>query len=346
MKYLILGVDPGTTTGVAAIDLDGNTVAVKSERHMGLDGVIEYATSLGRLALVASDVNPPPSFILKLSASLGSPIYFPQKSLKVGEKTELTRGHVLNDAHQRDALAAALSALAHYENKMRKIDARKLGVEAKKRVLAGEKITPTKKTEREQKTTKKPKAASAASVEGLRRKINKLREEAEAKDNKIIELEKSITESESKIKAAYDRRAAERSQRLSIKTLKSKIQELEGELSEYRKLARAIEKVGVGELKLVGAYPKIFDGLTLLNKKITGEDLDALSKAKYVFTSIKSNKTVLNKLNATVLDPSILTRIRGNYFAAVKDLTKAAEEKEKPISLEDLVSDYRRRSLN
>ena len=55
--------------------------------------------------------------------------------------------------------------------------------------------------------------------------------------------------SESKLKSAYDERAKEASADLTVKTLRTRINELERELTERRKLSAAFEKAALGELK-------------------------------------------------------------------------------------------------
>jgi len=266
-------------------------------------------------------------------------MYFPKKSLKVGEKIELTKEHEFSNAHQRDALAAALNAFAHYENKIRKIDSRDLGVEAKKRVFSGKKITQERRKDPKPKPSKKPKKPSQETVSGLLNKINSLETLFEAKTRENKKLLENLAKTESKLKMAYDKRACERNTNLSIKTLKSRTRELEGELDEFRKLSSIVDRIGSRELKPVGVYPKIFDGITVLNQKIKGTDLEDLRKAKFVFTSIESNKSVLKKLRIVFLDPKLLVEVCGHYFSKTTDLVASAFEE--PVSLKEIVSQYR-----
>jgi predicted RNase H-like nuclease (RuvC/YqgF family) len=83
--YLIVGVDPGTTKGIAALDFRGNVVGVLSGKEMGLDAVLEYLIGLGTVSVVATDVCPAPDFVLKVaSRSLAQSFMFrpnPRKSL-------------------------------------------------------------------------------------------------------------------------------------------------------------------------------------------------------------------------------------------------------------------------
>lgn len=149
-RPIILGVDPGLWTGVALVDLSGNPILVMSKRWLGRARIIREASKYGRVVLVATDVNPPPSFVKKLAASLASPLYIPPRSLSIEEKRELTQNLVeikLKDAHQRDALAAALKAYKTYCNKFEQAasEIRKLGLhipidEAKVLIMRGHSI--------------------------------------------------------------------------------------------------------------------------------------------------------------------------------------------------------------
>lgn len=128
-RYLIVGVDPGTVTAVAAIDLHGRLIFVYSRKGLDRAEIIELIKRHGTPVLIATDVTPAPETVKKLAASLGVPLYTPPTSLTVDEKQELVssyastnRLHRLN-THERDALAAALRAYREYMGKFRQIEA-------------------------------------------------------------------------------------------------------------------------------------------------------------------------------------------------------------------------------
>ena len=39
-KLIVVGIDPGTTTAYAILDLEGNIVVLKSSKNLGLSGVL------------------------------------------------------------------------------------------------------------------------------------------------------------------------------------------------------------------------------------------------------------------------------------------------------------------
>ena len=128
-RYLIVGVDPGIVTAVAAIDLHGRPIFVYSRKGLDRAEIISLVKRHGIPVLIATDVTPAPESVKKLAASLGVPLYTPPSSLTVDEKQELVSSyatlHRLSrlNTHERDALAAALRAYREYMGKFRQIEA-------------------------------------------------------------------------------------------------------------------------------------------------------------------------------------------------------------------------------
>lgn len=137
-KWIIVGFDPGLTVGIAILDLSGNVISTKSCKEMSRAEVIRHIISHGKAVLIATDVYPAPKMVRKLASTLNSKIYSPSKTFTVSSKTELVDSY-LNEisstkypgnAHERDALAAAIKTYKHYQNKLRQIERRteKLGL--------------------------------------------------------------------------------------------------------------------------------------------------------------------------------------------------------------------------
>ncbi|MBS7287586.1 MAG: DUF460 domain-containing protein [Candidatus Freyarchaeota archaeon] len=129
-KWLIIGIDPGVTCGVAVLDLNGNLLLLESEKDLSRMTLVRKITSLGIPVLLASDVNPPPSLLEKLAGMLNSRVFCPPRSLTVSEKRELVQKFVeekhvkVLDSHQRDALASALKAFHTFKNKFERAEAK------------------------------------------------------------------------------------------------------------------------------------------------------------------------------------------------------------------------------
>jgi predicted RNase H-like nuclease (RuvC/YqgF family) len=136
-KGLIIGVDPGINVGVSVIDSNGKPILLLSRKSMDRETVISKIVELGKPLIIATDVNPPPEFVRKLSSSFGCKLYVPEEPLSIDEKEKLvsefsSKFNVkIEDPHIRDSLAAALKAYNSVQSKYRKIEGylRRIGVE-------------------------------------------------------------------------------------------------------------------------------------------------------------------------------------------------------------------------
>ncbi|OPY52808.1 MAG: hypothetical protein A4E49_01761 [Methanosaeta sp. PtaU1.Bin112] len=115
--YIIVGLDPGTTTGIAAINLRGELVDLISSRAMSSSDVIEWIAARGRSLLVATDVFPTPGAVEKVKRAFNAVLYSPGADIPAEEKIALGREFNYRNDHERDALAAAISAFKKYKNK-------------------------------------------------------------------------------------------------------------------------------------------------------------------------------------------------------------------------------------
>jgi len=89
-RYLIVGLDPGTTTGIAALDLDGNLVLLSSSRQMTMSDIVEELYRAGKPLIIASDVQQMPYSVEKIRRAFNAIPYTPKQSLSVEAKYDLT----------------------------------------------------------------------------------------------------------------------------------------------------------------------------------------------------------------------------------------------------------------
>ena len=115
--YIIVGLDPGTTTGIAALNLSGDLVDLISSRAMSSSDVIEWIAARGRPLVVATDVFPTPGAVEKVKRAFNAVLFSPGADMPGVEKIALGREVGYRNDHERDALAAALSAYKKYKNK-------------------------------------------------------------------------------------------------------------------------------------------------------------------------------------------------------------------------------------
>lgn len=128
MELLILGLDPGSTVGFAALNLDGELVTLDSVRNCDLAHAISKINPLGKIIVVGTDVTPVPKFVNKFASNFGAKIIEPKDDLLLKYKKKVTKEFLKNqdikvkNKHELDALAAALAAFKHYKPLFNKID--------------------------------------------------------------------------------------------------------------------------------------------------------------------------------------------------------------------------------
>ncbi|MFB6077917.1 MAG: DUF460 domain-containing protein [Halarchaeum sp.] len=118
---VFVGVDPGTTTAVALVDLDGHVLDVLSTRTADTADVIEWIVERGRPVLVAADVTPMPATVDQIRRSFDAAGWEPDSDLPVDEKQHRTRDTGYDNDHERDATAAALYAHDAHDDQIRRI---------------------------------------------------------------------------------------------------------------------------------------------------------------------------------------------------------------------------------
>lgn len=131
-RRLVVGIDAGITVGIAVAHVTGQLIALHSGRGMSRGDVIRYLVELGSPILVASDVTPAPSFVEKLSNSLKTALFTPERILSVVGKRELAKSFAAPselrpaNAHQRDALAAVAQVFQTFGRKLQLLNKRLL----------------------------------------------------------------------------------------------------------------------------------------------------------------------------------------------------------------------------
>jgi len=119
MRYIIVGIDPGTTTGLACLSLKGDLLKTVSYKNAGKEKIIRAISELGSPVIIACDRVPVPSFVLSVKAKFNAKLF--AELLSNEEKEHLTRRYNLKNKHEKDALAAAIKAYNYYSSKIRNI---------------------------------------------------------------------------------------------------------------------------------------------------------------------------------------------------------------------------------
>ncbi len=227
-RGLIVGIDPGISTGLAIIDLDGNPLLLYSSKNIDRSELINMITQLGEPVLISTDTHQPPELVKKIASTLNAKLYTPQQDLTTTEKQEIInkiksryQWIEVEDSHERDALAAAYKAYTWISDKLKNIDSKirdmNIGLNKERiriNVIRGKSF-----------------------AEALEEELNKYLAGIQKKNEKVIEKNlKDIKDLEEKYKG-------------KIRKLYSRISYLESLIQELRKQLEEKDRV-ISELKL------------------------------------------------------------------------------------------------
>jgi predicted RNase H-like nuclease (RuvC/YqgF family) len=280
-RYLIVGLDPGTTTGIAAVDLDGNLIHLTSSRQMTMSDIIEELYRAGKPLIVASDVQQMPYSVEKIRRAFNAIPYTPKQSLSVESKYDLTSQFSYTNDHERDALSAALDAYRSLKNKFQNIAKRvQPGFdldEVRARVLRGqpldavlaemqgvraapEEAAPAAVTER--KVEDEQVIALDGMVKRLRSYVQELQDELRERDQETERLKRGLQRARSAAERKL-RRDAELAKKDAI--IENLRQQLRGEKRHSRKLKKRLDRMRtVASIEMTEDYTplKVLESLT------------------------------------------------------------------------------------
>ena len=89
---LIVGIDPGTTVGLAIVSISGEIKEIYSKRELSLAELINKVYSTGIPVVCSTDKKKVPAFILRFAAKTGARVISPDADLTVIEKREIIHG--------------------------------------------------------------------------------------------------------------------------------------------------------------------------------------------------------------------------------------------------------------
>ncbi|MFX0061167.1 MAG: DUF460 domain-containing protein [Candidatus Hermodarchaeota archaeon] len=122
IRNLIVGIDPGTTTGIAILDLNGHVLTTTSRREFSTAAILRFILEHGKAVVIASDVREPvPKTVEKLAKITVSVLISPRnpQTSQVEKRTFIAEYiHLCRDSHSRDALFAALKAYNSVKTKL------------------------------------------------------------------------------------------------------------------------------------------------------------------------------------------------------------------------------------
>jgi len=218
--YIIVGVDPGTTTAVAILDLNGKLIKASSSRVSSIPDIIEHISEMGRPVVIATDVVPPPGAVEKIKRAFKAVLFMPNERIPVEEKVRLAKPLGYGNDHERDAIAAAVKAFNTYKSKFAQIekktpshldsnDVKALAIEGKPIEVALDMLTAPPAAP---KKAPEPAAVEDSRAEGLRAQLKKKDEQASNLRSYLNDLRRELKHLEQKVT----------SQERAIERLKSK----------------------------------------------------------------------------------------------------------------------------
>jgi len=279
-RYIIVGIDPGTTTAVAALDLDGNLLHLASSRQMDMSAVTEALCKVGKPLIIASDVQEMPYSVEKIRRAFSAIAFSPKQDMSVDTKMELSAPFPYGNDHERDALSAALEAYRQYRNKFQNLAKRMPPGhdldEVRARVIRGQSLEQVLGELKERVATEESAAPVIeaggkqdervrvldGTVKRLKSFVAELQEGLSTRDYEIRRLQARLWKAHTARDAAIVRDAEIVRRDAVIKSLKKRLHKEE---RRCRALGRRLERKKIAEeVVLLGdAVPvKVLDALT------------------------------------------------------------------------------------
>ena len=262
-EQVIVGIDPGTTTAVAVLGLEGEVLDVLSTRTADTAAVIEWIVERGRPLLVAADVTPMPETVEKIRRSFDAAGWVPDRDLPVDVKKHRTREVGYDNDHERDAIAAAFGAYDAHADQFERIAAKvpprqELGTVLARVIANDEPVEAVlddlqdndsddeeehEHVERELTAEERRIKQLDGQVERLQDHVETLEDTIEAKDDRIDDLEDELSDARrEERREARERREVTRLERENdrlereLESERETVEELEGKLERLKAL--------------------------------------------------------------------------------------------------------------
>jgi predicted RNase H-like nuclease (RuvC/YqgF family) len=281
-RYLVVGIDPGTTTAYAALDLDGNLLALRSGRQLSMADLVEELARVGRPLVIASDVHEMPFSVEKIRRAFSAMAYTPRADISVEAKIEAARPYPYGNDHERDALTAALEASRHYRNRLANLLRRvPPGIdldEVRAGVVRGQSLEQVLEGMRERPALPPPAAPQAPPeplsedeerarlLEGqnkrLRGLVRELQEEGNEKDRAIERLEARLKAARARTAAAARRSTEIATRDAEIGSLRARLKREEKQVRRLKRRVAQLRRYEEAALDTAGVPVKVLEAIT------------------------------------------------------------------------------------
>ena len=252
--HVIVGIDPGTTTAAAVVGLDGSVLDVLSTRTADTSEITEWLIDRGQPLLVAADVTPMPETVEQFRRTFDAAGWTPPSDIPVDEKKHRAPDHAFENDHERDAVAAAVSAYDDHADQFERITrkvppkfdrgeviarvlAEELSVEAVLRDLEEEDTEEDASVEHEPREL----TEEEQRIRDLERQVDRLQSHVEELEATIEEKDARIEELEAELSTARREERREARKRQEVTRLRRRAQALERDLEREEERNEELE---------------------------------------------------------------------------------------------------------
>ena len=319
MKPIIAGVDPGSTSAVAAVDFEGEILLLESGKNFPPSDIIQKLLETGKPVVLASDKGKTPSTVEKIASSLGAEIYEPDDDLDSSRKQELGEG---DNSHEVDASASALNAYNNLQREIRKIEELSNQLEQEKKTVASKYFSdgPVRKqskeddrqTEEESQGNTEPSSDPDKVNRRFRKRIENLEKRIEELEDENRKLEERNSELQSQIDQLREGKRDEIIREREMSKKQGKIKEKSREIDE---LERRLRKSKVREKQYRRAMKKIREGAELI--PIVEEVSDDIPENILTRSNELKQKLESRGINAYLVDE--VKGVEMNNYVAVEE---------------------------
>lgn len=337
--YIIVGIDPGTTTAIAVLTLDGELRMLYSSRTISMPEVIEMIAQEGRPLVIASDVFPTPNAVEKIRRAFNAVSSSPYDVLLAQEKIEYAAPYAYSNNHEQDAIAAAVSFFRKNKNKFEQIRKKMPpgldAGEAIAQVIRGKSleavisglIRTEAKEEPVQITSEKKDEDIFQLKESIRKyesMIDEMKTHQEFLKNEISEKNDTIKELEEQIKKHRSETYKKIKKEKIVQIKEKDIQRLQNKISEKNK---KISELNVRIHKLKKVRRLEISGRVLPVKIIFSFTKDSITKTQET-VGIKKDDIILLKdaSGGGTITAKLLSDLGVRAVIICNDMSHAAEE--------------------
>ncbi|NPE30375.1 DUF460 domain-containing protein [Methanococcoides sp. SA1] len=339
----IVGIDPGTTVGIAILSFNGELLLLKSIRGISHDEVVKLIAEYGKPAVIGTDVTPTPGSVDRIRRSFNAVISVPSTEISSEEKIALGRPYGYSNDHERDSLAAALYAYRNYKSMFSRVEKKapphldmdKVKLYVIQGASIGEAIekvsgvlVPRKKPvellatsdedadERGRRSLEKLKLKDTQ-IRNLRDYVQELKKESVAKDKQILKLEVKLKKVKEKdrLKVLKDKELEIRDHKISV--LKKDLRRAKSSLKKAHYSINKLKQIRKLEFKGEGIPVKI----------ISSFNRDAILDAEDRFGIKKEDVVFLEDVSGgSTVTASMLVAMGLKAVIVTGDVTYAADE--------------------